>query len=540
MRELAEGFKGARLFVVLKSGNSSWDPDRYGAKVVLAGGGPVQISERLLPFGHLDVVINLRSDTDGRHVKMWRLLYFHLRAGGIYAVDRSSIMPAAKGEPSLFRRLRDLSAYVSTPPSELATLEEPNKSIAESIESLVIDSDYLIVGKGNTHHLKVRDRVATRMLRRRSGGALQVTPLATKPEGTLTSAGKIVSHAHDPAESAADGLDAQLPYPKLYLRRYEGRLCVGPGGVVHDDSSILPDSFRFHLRADLPQARLNNVDERFARLRLQDLPEKTLPGAYYYLDYSNSGHFGHLMTEGMPKFWGWDIAKRADPDLKILLRIPERYPDRPEPRLENVFLDAYGVDPDDIVWVDEPVWVESLVGATPMWHDAPPFYAHPELKGVWQRIGDALIDDTAPEYERIFVSRPVTYKNRSCRNVAEVERVFAEHGFEILQPQRLSLPQQAGIFSKARVVAGFGGSGMFNLMFARNLETMIVLNHEAYTARNEHLYGVVLGADEHWFWSSPDIGHPDGGALYAAHQSSWEFDFDRNGADLERLLGELG
>jgi hypothetical protein len=68
---------------------------------------------------------------------------------------------------------------------------------------------------------------------------------------------------------------------------------------------------------------------------------------------------------------------------------------------------------------------------------------------------------------------------------------------------------------------------------------MIVLNHEAYTARNEHLFSAVLGGDVHYFWSSPDIAHPKGGWSEAAYYSGWEFDFERNRADLERLLNAV-
>ena len=66
-------------------------------------------------------------------------------------------------------------------------------------------------------------------------------------------------------------------------------------------------------------------------------------------------------------------------------------------------------------------------------------------------------------------------------------------------------------FREARVVAGFGGSAMFNLMYAENLEGVILLNQEAYIARNEHLFTSLTGGEVHYFWSRPDVEHPEGG-----------------------------
>jgi capsular polysaccharide biosynthesis protein len=129
--------------------------------------------------------------------------------------------------------------------------------------------------------------------------------------------------------------------------------------------------------------------------------------------------------------------------------------------------------------------------------------------------------------------------NRPCSNVEEVERFFADRGYVVVAPEELSFAEQVATFAGARVVAGFGGAGMFNLAYAESLETVIVLNQSAYHARNELLYAAVRGADLHTFWSSPVTEHPPGGYSPLAHQSAWTFDFDLNGAELDRLLEQL-
>ena len=80
---------------------------------------------------------------------------------------------------------------------------------------------------------------------------------------------------------------------------------------------------------------------------------------------------------------------------------------------------------------------------------------------------------------------------------------------------------------------------MFNIMHTRHLETLIVLNHTAYVARNEHLFASLKGGDSHYFWSAADLEQPGGDLSLDAMHSSWEFDFATLGGDLDRLLRGL-
>jgi len=297
---------------------------------------------------------------------------------------------------------------------------------------------------------------------------------------------------------------------------------------------VLPDSFRWHLGAQLDAPGLDGVAEHFARLR-DPKPTETLDGAYFHFLYINPGHFGHLMTEALARLWGWRAAKQADPSLKMLCR---RRPGSDAPGLEMTLLPAFGVAPEDIVWVDGGATVQSLVACTPMWHNWPPFYANPAIRETWARLRTGLIGpepvDVAP---RIFVTR--RGGNRACDNAAEVEQLFADHGFAVVAPEELSVADQVRTFAGARVVAGFAGAGLFNLAYADSVETVILLSQSAYHARNEHLYAAVLGAELHAFWSKPERDHPPGRTSYRAHQSPWSFDFVQNAAPLDRLLGRL-
>ncbi|MFA6576845.1 MAG: glycosyltransferase 61 family protein [Nocardioides sp.] len=463
--------------------------------------------------GPVDLVVVLSPASPAQHRRQLRDLVPHLVPGGMYVVDRRAIDAG-----------RDLETTLA-----------PRGLVSR------VWSDERLVGvvKGPETLLKLRHEEATQLVNRRAGD-LTATELAVLPGGVLPPPPRVVVHG-----GGGQGLDAEMRYPPLQLRRYTGDLTLTPGALVYADGVLLPDSFRWHLADRLDHPRLVDVRGGFARPKqgrkgqLPNLPQADrLTGAYYHFDYVNTGHYGHLMTEALSKLWGWETAKAADPDLKLLSRTHPRYAGtgRVPPDIE--LLTRYGVDPADIVRVDGPVKVGTLVAAAPMWHNQDPFYAHPGITEVWDRLREGMVQPDRVASERIFVSR--REGGRPCRNVEAVEALFADAGFEIVLPGGLSQPEQAAVFAGARVVAGFAGTGMFNLAYAHRAEQVIVLSQESYDARNEHLFAAVHGAAIAYFFSPAEIAHPEGGWSYEAFQSPWSFDFDRNGAALDALLRDRG
>ncbi len=225
------------------------------------------------------------------------------------------------------------------------------------------------------------------------------------------------------------------------------------------------------------------------------------------------------------------------PDLRVLSAVKRG--SETDPLLDRL-LPAYGIARSDVVMVDHPVRIRSALAATAMWHNYRPHFVHPGITDVWSRITRAIVDPAAPTLERIFVSRSASLSNRrACRNGDEVERLFESYGFTVIFPEDHDLAVQAGMFRSAKVIAGFGGSAMFNLMFAEKVEHLIVLNHDAYTARNEHLFSAIVGCDTDFFWSAAEIPQIPGVYSSEAFNSSWTFDFERNQEALEAVLRNL-
>lgn len=488
----------------------------------------VERTRQLELFGPADVIVDLLGHDADDQVELWHHAFLHLRANGLYVVDVSASPAAVLGAGWSGRLALLLGGDVTS-----AAMSKRDLELRASTAAMAVSRSAIAIRKQQRHYLKLRDDEAEAVLATREP-ALRVRELASMPAGVLTNHGTTTSHT---AGVDITALAQTLPYPALHLRHYRGHVSVLSNALVVAGDTILPDSFRHHLEREPHNVRVTSASARIGRIASNLAPQRHLDGVYYHLDAENSGHYGHLMTEVISRLWGWDAAKRAEPDLKALFRI--RYPGERYPALERTIFTAYGIDPDDIVWSGVPVSVDSLFAATPMWHNQVPHYVHPRIADVWRRLTAGLDEANAPVHDRIFVSRSDSDGSRTCRNIREVEDWFRERGFAIVYPGELELSMQAGVFGNARVVAGFGGSGMFNVLFSRRLETMIVLNHEAYTARNEHLFASVLGVDTHYFWSTPDVAQPPDGWSSKAYYSGWAFDFARNGNDLQRVVEQV-
>ncbi|MGF0117733.1 glycosyltransferase family 61 protein [Promicromonospora sp. Marseille-Q5078] len=527
LRAVVDSYREDDLFVIAPVPYDEWALDKIHQRYLrLEKESNPQWYLKL--HGPVDRIVDVRHRWPNEHEATLRRLLFHLVPGGEYVIPRSAFKGYKSGNP-LELRLATFARALGGAAGEDDDFAELSRAVAE----VRLDREAIVVRKSGTHYLKLSDRWANRMLSTRHRQTTTVRELALLREQKFASATTIDSHG---ASQALQGLDTTVAVPPHHLRHYSGRIGFVSNALTYTAHEILPDSFRHHL-SNAQNVRLVDVDENFARIPRHVQPTKELAGSYFMLDSENSGHYGHLMTEVISRLWGWDAAKKDDPDLKAIFRL--RYPAEREPRLERTVLTAFGISPDDIVTVDQPVYLESMYAATPMFHNARPYYVHPEIRAVWKRIRDGLRAEPGPTWDRVFVSRKDSYGNRRCLNRVEVEDYFAAAGFEVIYPEDYSLARQSAIFAHARVVAGFGGSAMFNTLFAENLQHMIVLTQEAYSARNEVLISLPLGVGLHYFWNPPRTPHPPGGWSSAAYKSDWSFDFSRHGRELDELLRSL-
>lgn len=486
------------------------DQDVSTLHVALAGRGP------------FDAVVD---DTRVRPGRVQRLqdFFFHLRPGGVFFVR--NLQGSGKGDVWGFvSGLITNWAHIRDSPDGKGPRDR--WALAHALKRVVLQGKHLELTNGVRTLVKMRDdeidaviglRLSGRVLERRP--PVEFTSRCTLRESSGHRDRRMVETYQVPAVS---------------LRRYGDVIC-SPGQVAVQRNLLLPDTYRHHRYPRLTNGFTDEVAPRFANVKADLSRPKSLAGSYFWLDSEFPGHFGHAMTEQMSRLWAWDRAKQEFPELKALLALRPGNAELTE--FELGIFEGAGVAEEDIVLLDGPTRVESLLAATPMLSH--PNYIHPDLREMWGKVGRSL-RSAAPDRQypaRIFCSRRVT--KRSCHNSGEVETLFADHGFDVIYPEDLSFAEQARSFVEAEVVAGFAGSALFTLCFCDTPKRAIMISPESYTARNEYMIASVLGHRLDVAWSRPDVPHPESGWDHAAFESDFRFDFDREGTFLKQVLTSL-
>jgi capsular polysaccharide biosynthesis protein len=504
------------------------DHDETDPKLRLVTGDDESVVHaELAALGPFDVIIDATLEPPAARLRRFRRIWFHLKADGRYCsrgvsagLDDAAPDKKAQSVLAFVARLVDDHAHgrYADVEDKRPSAKKDEKAIAESIRRIGSDEDLLIITSSGPAMPKLREWEVGRVLEARPEIGAVLTSL---PARTFARRGDLrYNHdRHDPRFSA------EYKVPEVQLREYADVLCC-PHQVVLSQDVVLPDTFRHLTHPRLKSRFLNDLHPLFARYPRKLSDAKELPGSYFYLSSEWPRHFGHIMTEQLSRMWAWSVAKQQYPDLKALLPLPGGHNELAP--FERDVLSAAGVPAEDFVSPKGVLRVERLLSATPMLVN--PSYVHPELVDVWRRAGKHLIG-RAPEKDRpakIFISRRSNYK-RACHNLPEVEEFFVRHGFTVIYPEDYDVAEQAMIFDRAELIAGFAGSAMFSLIFCAEPKRVILISSESYTARNEYMMAFAMGHRVSLVWCDPDIAQPEKGWDGKAFASGFSVDFARDG-----------
>jgi capsular polysaccharide biosynthesis protein len=101
-----------------------------------------------------------------------------------------------------------------------------------------------------------------------------------------------------------------------------------------------------------------------------------------------------------------------------------------------------------------------------------------------------VLRDLAPrvsDRRRIYISRSGA-RRRRITNEVELSAMFAQHGFDVVEAETLSVREQMATFAGASVVAGLHGAGLANLVFAPPGTTVVEIQPEGIDMGRVMLY----------------------------------------------------
>jgi len=141
--------------------------------------------------------------------------------------------------------------------------------------------------------------------------------------------------------------------------------------------------------------------------------------------------------------------------------------------------------------------------------DAEGFVAAPLRTRLSSLVADIVHEHgELPAKPGIYVSRSLSALRRPwyrvMKNELEVEGMVQERGLSIVYPEILSLVDQLRTFASAARVIGPSGSGMFNVMFSRDLQRVVDIETHHVTVRQHAKLYASCGAQYAFLFSPYD------------------------------------
>ena len=477
----------------------------------------------------------IESGTPDRALKLsaFRQLFFFVAPGGFYAAEELHTCGDPDIDDSSGETVVGLMTKVAGAASMSPKAAQKARAYIQRLAANVgrvefADGSAVIERRGERQYAKLRDWEADEVLTARYGTTWGEV-ISRSPAFEFESRAEVVSHGNGPI----NGGRHTFSVPERLLRCYSNVTCTARQVVRYGDY-VLPDSWRHPHQENLNNRQLIHTSPYFGSYLDRTRPSETrqLEGSYYYLDTELPGHFGHITTDVLSRVWAWQKVREIDPSTRLLMsanRVPANIPG-----FQRTILRALDMPVDDAVVIGPrvAVEVERLYGPTPQLEN--PHYIDPAIAEVWAELGSGLPPGKPASADKIFISRKPSPK-RHCKQTSEIEAFFVKNGFEVIFPEEAAYQDQKMMFARARVIAGFGGSGMFGTIFAPRAR-IILISSDSYNAQNEHLIAAVNGNDLHYFWGSSDLPMPESGFSLAAFTSAWSFDLRRHRRALRRIV----
>ncbi|WP_456377444.1 glycosyltransferase 61 family protein [Thiolapillus sp.] len=269
--------------------------------------------------------------------------------------------------------------------------------------------------------------------------------------------------------------DFRLPEKQLLSissARITASCYLGPeqaqGGVYTARGEYVPSSRHLRRNKDLTAGNPEVVSSA------KNIPR--LPGRYLYLGWFFN-HYGHFVLESLSRAWA---LPEADPVDGYLMHLHA-----PNYRPANyllAFFDLLAIPREKLILVEEEMQVEELL--LPSQQAVLSRSISSEMLDLYRHLGEqAAICKGESHAGKLYISRRfLPADQRGASNEKALEERFQEEGYVVIHPQFMDVPSQLALFSGATDFAGLEGSGLHNILFAREPRSVWMLGAESQLA----------------------------------------------------------
>lgn len=247
---------------------------------------------------------------------------------------------------------------------------------------------------------------------------------------------------------------------------------LGPeraGGGVYDSRGDYVPASR-HLRRVRDLTASNPPSKRFSG----DLPR--LSGRYLYLGWFFN-HYGHFILESLGRAWALQECGEIDGYIMHL----HAANGSPAPYLLE-FFDLLAIPRDKVIFADQDLAVEELL--LPSQQAVLSRGISKETLALYRQLGERAAREKENAFgSKLYVSRRfLPPDQRGASNEKALEVRFEAQGYKVVHPQFMNVKAQLAMFSDARKLAGLEGSGLHNVLFAREPEVVWMLGSRNHLA----------------------------------------------------------
>lgn len=191
------------------------------------------------------------------------------------------------------------------------------------------------------------------------------------------------------------------------------------------------------------------------------------PGVTVLVTHWNSNVYGHWLLEGMPKVLLLRQIAHHLPPLRIAL--PNSLGAWVSAWIKQILPEA-AIEPydDGSSYLHCRTLLIPTLLADPVHH-----LFHPELGRLLATLEPPVKSRNG---RNLYVSRSAPSLYRQLSNQAEIERIAADEGLELVQPETLSISEQIDLFASADLLVGEFGSAMHNALFSPSGTKVLCLN----------------------------------------------------------------
>jgi capsular polysaccharide biosynthesis protein len=283
---------------------------------------------------------------------------------------------------------------------------------------------------------------------------------------------------------------------------------VGDEGAVIDAETgtlLLESALGLH-------ERVMKMSAKIGRVRLLAAPRHLRGPAVALVAYRSANYF-HFLVENLSRLFAFSSGGTAD--LEELRRnvagirfvLAEGAPVWQQQllgllRFETAVLPLAG----DAQWLVDPLLIPTLPGRM---HPAgrPVIFSPPVLPWLRRILREAAEIPEGEGSRRLYIRRrPAGW--RLVVNETEVERVLAGRGFEVVEPEGLTVRDQIVLFAKASHVVSPHGAGLANLLATERC-VVIELVPPRWLARCYYTLADALGHDYWYLVGRGDTTSPD-------------------------------